>query len=529
MARRADTGSVSQDDLSAFLSDGCSFGMSDATVERIDTHAALIFLVGERAYKMKRSVRYSFLDFTTPDRRRRALQAELELNRRTAPMLYRRLVPVTRERFGGLALAGSGEPVEWLLEMVRFDQEARLDRVAQRGELTPAIIDGLAAEIAAFHDQAAPRPAHGGHAGMQAVIEGNAEDLAALVDDHVLPAGECEALTERCRAELARRRPLLEERRRSGRVRHCHGDLHLGNIVLLDRRPVLFDCLEFDDALASIDPLYDLAFLLMDLEHQDLGPLAQRLLNGYLDATWDDAGLALLPLFLALRATIRAKVLALGAARRGANPGSPAVVEARTYLGRALAYLEPQRARLLAIGGLSGTGKTSLARRLAPPIGPSPGAVILRSDVVRKRLHGVAPSTRLPPAAYRKERSRAVYDALAARAAAVVGAGHAAIVDAVFLDPRERAQIEAVAAAAGVPFEGFWLTAPPEALIRRVAKRRGDASDATVEVVRRQLAIDPGEISWPTVAVSGPLAEVARDIRCRLASDRAPARSEHDA
>jgi len=513
MAHRPDAApSDPQDDVITFLGQGRSYGLPDLEVERITTHAALVFLLGERAYKMKRAVRYSFLDFTTRERRLRALEAELELNRRTAPMLYRRLLPVTRAADGRLALAGDGEAVEWLLEMVRFDQGARLDRLAERGELTTGIVDDLAAEIADFHDRAAPRSTSGGYAGMRTVIEGNAEDLATLPDT-VLPAGRSRRLTDRCREELARRRRLLEARRRSGRVRHCHGDLHLGNIVLLDGRPVLFDCLEFDEALASTDTLYDLAFLLMDLDHQDLGALAQRLLSGYLDATWDDAGVALLPLFLACRAAIRAKVLGLGAAGETDSAADDAVAEARAYLERALAYLEPPPARLVAIGGLSGTGKTTLARRLAPALGPSPGAVILRSDVVRKRLHGVAPADRLPPEAYRKQASRPVYDALTARAAALVGAGHAAIVDAAFLDPAERVQIEGVAAEAGVPFDGLWLQAPEDVLVERVAGRRGDPSDATPDVVRAQLAIDPGPISWRPLDVSGHAEGIADAAR----------------
>ena len=503
------------DALLAFLSDPRSYGLPDAEVERITTHAAHVFLVGERAYKMKRPVRYSFLDFTTLDRRKCALEAELELNRRTAPMLYRRLVPVTRANGDRLALAGSGAAVEWLLEMARFDQEARLDRIALRGQLTPAMVDDLAAAIAAFHEQAAVRAQYGGHAGMQEVIEGNAEDFAAL-PKAVFEAERSARLTAKCREELARRRDLLEERRRAGRVRHCHGDLHLGNIVLLDGRPVLFDCLEFNEALASTDTLYDLAFLLMDLQHQDLPALAQRLLNGYLDATWDDAGLALLPLFLACRAAIRAKVLGFGAAKAPGDSASPEVAEARDYLERALAYLDPPPARLVALGGVSGTGKSTLARQLAPSLGPAPGAAILRSDVVRKRLHGVMPGERLPPEAYRKQASRAVYDALAERAAVLVRAGHAAIVDAVFLDPDERAQIERVATDAGVPFQALWLTAPEHILVQRLTARRGDVSDATPDVLGQQLATGPGALTWPMLDVSGSPQQVAAQARALL-------------
>src|SRR5690606_13924094 len=508
-----------QDALIAFLSEGRAFGQPGAAVERITTHAAMVFLVGDRAFKMKRAVRYSFLDFTTLERRRRALEAELELNRRTAPMLYRRLVPVTRDDRGALVLDGAGEPVEWLLEMTRFDQEARLDRVAERGELTPEVVDELAAEIAAFHERAAARPEYGGRAGMREVVEGNAEDFAGLPEAS-LPSDQHARLTEMCRDELARRRELLEERRRAGRVRHCHGDLHLGNIVLLEGRPVLFDCLEFDLALASIDTFYDVAFLLMDLEHQDLPALAQRLLNGYLDATWDDAGVALLPLFLACRAAIRAKVLGLAAAGPSDGPPPALVADARDYLARALAYLSPPPARLVAIGGVSGTGKSTLARQLAPHLGAAPGAVTLRSDVVRKRLLGVAAHERLPQDAYGKDTSRRVYDTLMRRAGTLVRAGHAAIVDAVFLDPDERADVARVADQAGVRFQALWLSAPEDVLVRRVAARRGDASDATVDVLRQQLAADPGRLTWPALDVSGPPREVAAQARRLLGSDR---------
>jgi aminoglycoside phosphotransferase family enzyme/predicted kinase len=506
-----------QEHLLAFLSDGRSYGLPSAEVERITTHAAHVFLVGKNAYKMKRAVRYSFLDFTTLNRRRRALETELALNRRTAPMLYRRLMPVTLADGDRLALAGSGEPVEWLLEMARFDQEALLDRVAARGQLAPAVVEDLAAEIAAFHAQAAVRTAYGGYAGMREVIEGNAEDFAAL-PEAIFGAERTARLTALCRDELVKQRDLLEDRRRSGHVRHCHGDLHLGNIVLLEGRPVLFDCLEFDEALASTDTLYDLAFLLMDLLHQERGVFAERLLNGYLDATWDDGGVALLPLFLACRAAIRAKVLGFGVAKGADASAAGQVAAARDYLERALAYLDPPPARLVALGGVAGPGKSTLARQLAPELGPAPGAVVLRSDMVRKRLHGVAPGDRLPRGAYRKEASRAVYDALAGRAAVLVRAGHAAIVDAVFLDPSERAQIERVAIDAGVPFQGLWLTAPEEVLVQRLMARRGDVSDATPEVLRQQLATDPGPLTWPLLDVSGSPEAVAARARALLGS-----------
>jgi aminoglycoside phosphotransferase family enzyme/predicted kinase len=495
-----------QEHLLAFLSDGRSYGLPSAEVERITTHAAHVFLVGKNAYKMKRAVRYSFLDFTTLDRRRRTLEAELELNRRTAPVLYRRLVPVTRADGDRLALAGSGEPVEWLLEMARFDQEARLDHIAERGQLTPAIVDDLAAAIAAFHAKAAVRTVYGGYAGMREVIEGNAEDFAAL-PEAIFGAARTARLTGLCRDELVKQRDLLEERRRSGHVRHCHGDLHLGNIVLLDGRPVLFDCLEFDEALASTDILYDLAFLLMDLLHQERGALAQRLLNGYLDATWDDDGLALLPLFLACRAAIRAKVLGFGVARGADASAAGEVAAARDYLERALAYLSPPRARLVALGGVSGTGKSSLARQLAPELGPAPGAVVLRC--------GAQAFGRVPQGSLARGLRRTGGTRRRARPRRPCGDRGCGI-------PRSHGAraAERVAIDAGVPFQGLWLTAPAEILVQRVAARRGDVSDATPDVLRQQLATDPGPLTWALTDVSGSPEAVAGRARALLARPR---------
>jgi uncharacterized protein len=264
----------------------------------------------------------------------------------------------------------------------------------------------------------------------------------------------------------------------------------------------------------------------MDLLHRRLGSLAQRLLNRYLDARWDDGGVALLPLFLSCRAAIRAKVQGFGA-RLAEDPEERAreVGEARAYLELARAFLAPAAPRLIAIGGLSGTGKSTLAFDLAPELGVAPGAVVLRSDVARKKLFGVAPDQRLGPEAYARDVSVEVYDTLARRAARLVSGGQTVIVDAVFLDPAERVQIERVARDAGVPFQGIWLEAPAETLGARVDGRRGDASDATRAVVLSQLQADPGAITWQRLAAGRPLAEVAAAARVILGAsgvDRDP-------
>lgn len=485
-----------------FLGRGDTYGRPGDKVERLETHAAFVFLIDRRAYKMKRSARYSFLDFSTLEKRREVIEAELRLNRRTAPQLYRRTLPVTRSDDGELALDGPGQPVEWLLEMRRFDESALLDNVAGQHGLDDALIEQLAEEIVVFHRGAEVRPDHGGAAGMGAVIAGNAEDLRSLAGKE-LPAGEIETLNERTFAELERRRALLEERRGAERVRHCHGDLHLGNIVLIEKRPVLFDCLEFDEALACTDTLYDLAFLLMDLCHRGLNSEAQRLLGYYLEPEPDDAGLAVLPLFLSCRAAIRTKTQGFSARLAEGDTRAQAVDAARAYLELALQLLRPPPPRLIAIGGLSGTGKSSLALALAPEIGAAPGAVVLRSDRLRKRLLGVRPSDRLPPEGYSEEVTAEVYRQIAERAETLLRAGHSVIADAVYANPEERAGIETSAQRASAPFCGLWLEAPPDELERRIAERRGDPSDATVQVLRRQLELDLGRIDWRRIAAAG--------------------------
>jgi aminoglycoside phosphotransferase family enzyme/predicted kinase len=464
----------------------------------------MVFLAGDRACKVKRAVAYPYMNFATLDRRRAACQAEIRLNRRTAPEIYLDARPIRRRPDGGLALGGdAGEVIEWVVVMRRFDQDALFDRMAARGALTPALIDRLAEEIAAFHAAAERRgPEHAPD--MAWVIE---ESLAEFREDPALfPAGQVDRLAALSRAALGRLAPLLQERAAGGFVRHCHGDLHLRNVALVDDRPAIFDAIEFNDSLAVIDVLYDLAFMLMDLDHRGLRGLGNRLFNRYLDIVDDDEGLAALPLFLSARAAIRAKVArSIAASTADAAAAERQRAEAPDYLARAIDYLEPPPPRLVAIGGLSGTGKTTVARGLAPDLGPAPGAVIVRSDVIRKRLFGVSEHERLPERAYDRDVTTRVYSEMERRAGTVLNAGHAAIADAVFADPDERAAIVQVAQEAAVPFAGLWLEAPKPVLLSRVAGRAADASDADARVVELQSGFDPGTITWrPVDAGGGP-------------------------
>ena len=495
-----------QTETIAFLSRAETYGTKDM-VERIDTHGAIVFLAGDRAFKLKRAVRYPYLDFSTVDRRRAVCEAELALNRRTAPDIYLAVEPVGRQADGTLAL-GNGKPVDWLVVMQRFAPECLLDTMARKGPLAPAMIRDLADGIAAFHDCAEIVPGPGGER-VQAVIGGNRASMAALPED-LLPADACDRLHRRSLAMLDTLRPLLDERGRSGHVRHCHGDLHLANICLWQGKPVLFDCLEFDPELATTDVLYDLAFLLMDLWQRGLHAEASLLFNRYCDMRAESDGLAAMPLFLSMRAAVRAHVNASAAERQvDAAARAQKSEAARAYLAAALGFLQRPAPRMIAIGGLSGTGKSTLAAGLAPLAGSAPGARWLRSDVLRKRLAGVLPEASLPADAYTRARSRAVYDTLIEEARRTLASGMDVVVDAVFADSAERRAVADAAAACGAPFTGLWLEAPPETMRARVGTRRGDPSDADAAVVDRQIGYALGDLAgWRTIGAGGSAGDV---------------------
>jgi aminoglycoside phosphotransferase family enzyme len=363
-----------QRDVIEFLKDPSSYGDGIDRVETIETHASLVFIAGDRVYKLKRAVKYAYLDFSTADLRRQACESELALNRRTAPALYLEVRPVVRSAAGAIRFASGGVPVDWVVVMRRFDQALLFDALAKSGRLDQRIMDNLADHIARFHAAAAPHFERGGAAGTRDIAEAQHHCLRAARAAGFAPA-LVDGTRKKWREELAKVGNLLDQRRAAGKVRLCHGDLHLRNICLFDGQPLLFDCLEFSEALATIDLLYDLAFLVMDLEHRGLAQFANRLCNRYLDRSGEDDGLAAMPLFLSLRAAIRGHVTATalettacGAAR------DEMAAEARAYLELAHSFLRPAPCRLVAIGGVSGTGKSTLAASLAPELGLRPGA-----------------------------------------------------------------------------------------------------------------------------------------------------------
>lgn len=501
----------SQQAIFDFLSDpGRHFGLP---VKRIDTHAASVFLAGERALKVKRAVRFPFLDFSTLEKRRKACEAEIAANRAYAPAIYRAVVPITRESNGQLAVDGHGTPVEWAVEMRRFDESKTLDRLAEAGQIDEALADALGSVVAGAHKLApAVTNAHF-HESLTRITEQNETELSAEPDLISLP--DLRAFAAATRDTLERLKPLLQARERAGLVRHCHGDLHLGNIVLIAGKPVLFDAIEFDERIATGDVFYDLAFLLMDLIERELGGPANIVLNRYLIETGrihDLDALAALPLFMPIRAAIRAKVTA---ARRHQDGQSAELADkARGYIALAQKLLSPAQPRLVAIGGLSGTGKSLLARTVAPDLQPPPGAVIFRSDIERKRLLGARETERLPPSAYAADVTAKVYAAITEKARRTIKAGYSVIADAVFAQPSERTDI--AKAADGAHFAGFFLTTDLKTRIARVGARTGDASDADADVAHMQEQLDTGLIKWSKVDAGGTPEETLIRARAML-------------
>jgi uncharacterized protein len=505
---------ATQDAVFELLSNPSTYGLpAAAKVARHQTHAAIVFLAGDRALKVKRAVRYPFLDFSSLDKRKAACEAELAINRKFAPQLYRRVVPITREGNGALTLDGNGEPVEWAVEMARFDEERTLDRLVQRGELDERLLAKLAVAVAAMHERAEPVEPTPWIAALEQFI-GNCmstfQRQPALFGETAVIDFERQSL-----AALKRLRPLLTERGKQGLIRRGHGDLHLGNIAVLNGEPIAFDALEFDPLIASGDLLYDLAFLLMDLLEFDRQAAANYVLNDYYAAARRDAdcdGIAALPFFMSLRAAIRAMATA---SRLDATKDAIARL-ARRYFDLALKLLGPAKPSVIGIGGLSGTGKSVLARSLAPSLAPAPGALVFRSDVERKALYGVGEHERLSPSAYRAEVSERVYRIIIDKAARVARAGHSAIVDAVFARVEERAALETAAAAAGAEFRGLFLVADLTTRVQRVSGRAADASDADAEVARKQEEFVTGPLTWSRVDAAGSPAQTLANARSAI-------------
>ncbi|MDE5456363.1 AAA family ATPase [Bradyrhizobium sp. CSA112] len=492
--------------------DRSSFGPAKGG-KRIDTHASMVFLGADRALKIKRAVRLPFLDYSTLEKRRRACEEELKVNAGNAPELYRRVVAITRNSDGAFEIDGSGPPVEWAVEMTRFDEKQSLDRVAASKTVEPSLAAAVADAIVRSHDKAPRADGESWLASIPPIIERNTAKFRTVRGLDTVAIDQLDAASRRSATTL---QPLLRQRAERGFVRRCHGDLHLANIALLDGRPLLFDAIEFDPAIATTDVLYDLAFTLMDLIHFNQDTAANAVFNRYLAGVGDEGldGLRLMPLFLSARAAIRAHVLFTKSEHAGESDA--AWQEAKRYFDLAGRLITPKPPLLVAIGGLSGTGKSVLARDLAGLIEPPPGAVIVRSDVVRKHLFGTSETTALPESAYRPDTTKHVYDVLSSTAQRVLAQGCSVVLDAAYLQEAERTEIAALAATLGVRFVGLFLKADLATRLARIGQRRGDASDATRNVALKQETFAIGAVNWHMIDASGTPDQSLRNARVSL-------------
>ena len=473
------------------------------SVSLIETHISWVFLTGDYVYKVKKPVNFGFLDFSSLERRRHFCEEEVRLNRRFAPAFYLDAVPIVGPPAAARILragevSGDGEPIEWAVRLKQFDEAGRLDRLLDGGGLSAQGCEELAVEMARIQDRL--------EIADETTPWGTSEAVADAIDStlgrlrqHRPEICERVAVLERdmhCRLEACS--GAIEARRRAGRVRQCHGDLHLANIVWHEGRFVPFDSIEFSDALRWIDVASDVAFLAMDLESRGRGDLATTFTSSWIEAADDHHAAVVLPVYLIYRAMVRATVAAIRSMQSNvgqhADPAAAAAANAESdrYLALAERLLVDRRPLLVATSGVSGSGKTTVTGEVAAAL----GAVRLRSDVERKRIAGMAATDRphdavQEAAIYSPESTRRTYARLAKLARLILASGTSVVVDAACNRRWERRMLADAAREAGVPMVWLSLEVPEEVAVARVAARQAvgtDASDASVDIVRAQFA-----------------------------------------
>ncbi len=458
----------------------------------IETHISWVILTGTYAYKIKKPVDFGFLNFTDLASRKHFCEEELRLNQRMAPDLYLEVVPISGSP-DAPEIDGTGEPFEYALKMREFPQTQLLAELQARGELTDAHIDALAEQIARFHQGTPQVPA--GHAlssadAIVAPMRQNFEQIRPLLSE-AEDLRQLDALEEWTETSIERLRPLLDQRCQEGFVRECHGDLHLGNATLIDGKVVLFDCIEFNEPFRLIDTASDAAFLAMDLEDRGLKCQARRFINGWLEHTGDYAALALLNLYKAYRALVRAKVSLFRLYQeQDAVQRKVIVRQYRSYANLAESYSAIPSRFLAITHGVSAVGKSHVALRLVEAL----GAIRLRSDIERKRLHGEQPEAQqghLDAGIYSQQASDETYKRLHQLATTALQAGFSVVIDAAYLKQQQRQDAWQAAETTGVPFLILDCQAPDAVIAQWLAQRQAeglDPSDATMEVVHAQQA-----------------------------------------
>lgn len=472
------------------LQQPASFEHSVTQFETIETHISIVLLTGDFAYKFKKPVNLGFVDFTSLDKRRHFCEEELRLNRRSAPDLYLKVVAV-----GGDADApqlNAGPAIEYCVKMRQFPRSAELDRVMQAGDLDQRDFVKLAQSVARFHEDAEIATADMPHGSADTVRRQCLDNFATI--GRGVPglnlAVELYALRQWSESELNRTKSRIEQRRLGGRVRECHGDMHVTNMIWLDDRIQVFDCIEFNAEFRWIDVMSEIAFLLMDLDMRARPDLACTFLNAYLEASGDYSGLDLMRLFRVYRSLVRAKIACLRAGQDSADNTARRRFEQHVRLAKQ--YIDRSGSSgLIITHGLSGSGKTTITENLIPLT----GAIRVRSDIERKRLAGLAASesshNRVSEDLYDKSHTERTYERLEDCARFIINADLPAIIDATFLKVEQRQHFQLLAQELGVPFRILDCQAPTEILRNRIIKRSQtghDASEADLAVLKCQLS-----------------------------------------
>lgn len=457
-------------------------------IQLIQTHVSYVLLTGDYAYKVKKPVNFGFLDYSTLEKRHHFCQEELRLNQRGAAELYLEVLPISQVE-NGLAFSSSdnsAEPIDYVVKMRQFPQETLLTELYDRGELTETLLQDLAKTIAQFHQASATNEYIRSFGEVERVRQAFDENYAQT--EHYIGGPQTQAQFDETRAYTDRffseQRELFANRIQQNRIRECHGDLHLRNIAFWQDKLWLFDCIEFNEPFRFVDVMYDLAYIVMDLEARQRPDLSTLFLNTYAEQTGDWEGLAVLPIYVSRQTYVRAKVTSflLDDPSVPTTEKDKAKETAALYYRLAWEYTQPRQGRLMLMSGLSGSGKSTTARLLAKKL----GAIHLRSDAVRKHLGGVPLEQRGNDDLYSPEMTQKTYSRLLELGVMLANQGYPVILDAKYDRQSLREAVVAEAQAHQLPLQIFHCDAPVEVLRDRLNQRTGDIADATADLLPKQ-------------------------------------------
>lgn len=513
-----------QSETIAALSSPEAYGLkSSRKIILKETNISDVFLTGEKAYKLKRGVKYPYVDYSSAEKRQAACQKELEICDRFAPGLCFGVEEVVCDKKGRIFIRSAcsdknAEVIDYVLVMHEFEEGMLFDNMVERGDLDRFEMMDTAEKIFDLHQKAEVVMSRNPIDIIKGRIYENNAMIRCFVPD-IFDAEDVDALEKDQLESLEKNKELLLKRQKDGKIRWCHGDLTLRNLAMWNGQVMPFNPIEFYDDLTQIDTLYDFAFLLVELESKGQRRLASILFNHYMALSADWEGIPVLPLFLSCRAAVNAYVFAQRSSEIK-DKHEAALMANRAYEQLVISkrFLEPPKPVLVACGGLSGSGKSRIARESAPFIGNPPGAVILRDDVLRKNILNTKLDEHLDPSKYSPELEAQVFDLLCHECRCVLQTGQSVVADALFHDARQRQAIEEVAREMNVNFQGLWVDAPLEVRIERVASRKRNPSDVkTADELRQQLDIDVGPISWDKIDTSGDRMTTLTRVRTLLA------------